>query len=349
MGAEDTSTQSHSIKSVALTGATGFVGKRLIPLLLDAGFNVRALTRRPQTLNHKNLTWVEGDLQNDTALTSLTKNVDAIIHMAGLVKALRRADFISVNDGGTENLIKALKTQAKENAGSKKEGRGSSAVKKTDGVQKPFFIHVSSLAAREPSLSHYAYSKHLSEQTVKDALPDGGYCIIRPPAVYGPGDEEFQKVLDPMLKLGLAPKAGFGDSRFSLIYVDDLARALIKALKAPPMADIYELDDFGHDQHHHGYNTGQLKNIVTSFSGRSVMTITMPKTLIYLLGYLGSLWAQLTRKPAMLTHKKAAEICHPNWVVNHQSLQSFMDQTSWSPSTTLEKGLAKTLGERSNI
>lgn len=320
------------IKCVALTGATGFVGKRLIPLLLAQGFHVRALTRRRQALSHDNLTWVEGDLNKIEALKSLTTNVDAIIHMAGLVKALNRVDFISVNDGGTNNLIQAVKDQL---------------VAAENNATAPYFIHVSSLAAREPHLSYYAYSKHLSEQTVTSQLAGLPHCIIRPPAVYGPGDEEFQKVVDPMLNLGLAPKAGFGVSRFSLIFVDDLANALIAALKAPPTTGLYELDDFGHDQNHQGYNTNQLKDIVASICGRSIKTITIPKALIYLLGYFGTLWAQITRKPSMLTHKKAGEICHPNWVINQKSQQSFMKQTNWKPSTSLEAGLAITLEDQS--
>ena len=95
---------------IALTGATGFVGKRFIEIALQMKMEVRALTRRPQ-VSMKGVTWIEGDLNNKTALGHLVKDIDTVIHMAGVVKALNWGGFKEVNIIGTRNLIEAFKNK----------------------------------------------------------------------------------------------------------------------------------------------------------------------------------------------------------------------------------------------
>ncbi|MDG1438150.1 MAG: NAD(P)H-binding protein, partial [Emcibacteraceae bacterium] len=78
-------------KTIALTGATGFVGGHLLHSLVSRGFIVKALTRRPQK-NIDNVTWISGDFENCSALKELLKDVDVIINVAGLVKAKNKND-----------------------------------------------------------------------------------------------------------------------------------------------------------------------------------------------------------------------------------------------------------------
>ncbi|MBK2451879.1 SDR family oxidoreductase, partial [Escherichia coli] len=150
---------------LAITGGTGFVGSTLIDLALARGHQVRALTRRPQP-TRDGVTWVEGALDTPDALAELTTGADAAIHVAGVVNAPSRDGFSRGNIDGTRAMVAAA-TGA--------------------GVER--FVQVSSLAAREPRLSAYGWSKAEADALVKAS--DLDWTIVRPPAVYGPGDMEM--------------------------------------------------------------------------------------------------------------------------------------------------------------
>ncbi|MCG8504139.1 MAG: SDR family NAD(P)-dependent oxidoreductase, partial [Sphingomonadales bacterium] len=142
-----------------MTGATGFIGRRLIRHLADRGARVSALTRRPQP-EQPGVRWVAGDLHDAGALARLVEGADVVIHAAGLVKARNRAEFEGVNVAGTENLLAAL------------AGHGAQAR----------LVLVSSMAAREPQLSDYAATKRAAEDAVR-ARAELDWSILRPPAV----------------------------------------------------------------------------------------------------------------------------------------------------------------------
>ena len=134
----------------------------------------------------------------------LVDGADAIIHVAGTISATNAAAFKKGNITGTLAMLAAA------TAG---------------GVQR--FVHVSSLAAREPKLSLYGGSKAKAEELVHSSGLD--WAIVRPPAVYGPGDKETLELFR-MAKLGLMLMPPKG--RVSLLHVDDLARLLL-VLAAP--------------------------------------------------------------------------------------------------------------------
>ena len=105
------------------------------------------------------------------------------------------------------------------------------------GVRR--FVHVSSLAAREPKLSLYGASKARAEELVRSSGLD--WVIVRPPAVYGPGDKETLELFR-MAKLGLMLMPPKG--RVSLIHADDLARLLLALADADaPSSIVIEADD----------------------------------------------------------------------------------------------------------
>ena len=139
---------------VALTGATGFVGGHLLELALGDNHSVRALTRRPQP-SRAGVTWVEGALDDPAALAALVTGADAVIHVAGVINA-DAAGFEAGNVTGTAAILGAAEQAV--------VGR---------------FVHVSSLAAREPTLSLYGGSKARSEALVS-ASPLSS-AIVRPP------------------------------------------------------------------------------------------------------------------------------------------------------------------------
>jgi nucleoside-diphosphate-sugar epimerase len=130
---------------IALTGASGFVGKALLRALLDAGYHVRALEHRSPLPTHPSLTTIHGSLDDAAIAGALVRDVDVVLHVGGLVLARRDADFFRVNTEATRTLATAARDA---------------------GVAR--FLFVSSLAAREPQLSAYAKSKYAAELLAGD-------------------------------------------------------------------------------------------------------------------------------------------------------------------------------------
>src|SRR5438105_3133565 len=180
-----------SLPTLAITGGTGFVGSHLLTAARAQGYQVRALTRgwRPP---QPGIVWVEGALDRPDSLIALCSEADAVIHIAGLINAPDRAGFEAVNVGGTAATLDAAHAA---------------------GIRR--FIHISSLAAREPELSDYGWSKARAERVVAASGLD--WTIVRPPAVYGPGDRETFELFR-MAKRGLVALPPGG--RFSVIHVE---------------------------------------------------------------------------------------------------------------------------------
>ena len=155
-------------QTIALTGATGFVGQHTLKLLLERGHSVRALYQQSQQKKHPNLTWVPGSLQNQNSLEELVSGADSVIHIAGVIKASSCAAFFEANEQGTANLVEAM----------------------SQVDRPPHLLHLSSLAAREPHLSAYAASKQAAEIVAQSYQDGEDTVVLRPSAVYGPGDME---------------------------------------------------------------------------------------------------------------------------------------------------------------
>jgi nucleoside-diphosphate-sugar epimerase len=296
------------VATIALTGGTGFVGQRLIPLLLAQGYDVRALTRQQQpTIEHLN--WVKGDLSNLTALQTLCTDCDTVIHLAGVIKAVSAADFDLGNVDGTTNMLRAASEL---------------------GMRR--FLHVSSLAARQPHLSDYCRSKAESEELVKSSGLD--WTILRPPGVYGPGDREtlalFKAATGPLLPIAA------GKQRMSWIYVDDLCAAIIAALAPSLRHEVIEVDDDAG-----GYTQRQFAIAIAKSVKGSPAIIALPKFIVLVAGAINHLIAKYQGRAAMLTPGKAREIFHRDWVVADRTLTRL---TGWHPHVTLEIGLKKTAG-----
>lgn len=289
---------------LAITGATGFVGGRLLELALEAGHEIRALTRRLQD-DREGISWIHGALDHPSSLNRLVEGVDAVIHVAGVINARNKAGFETGNVGGTAAMLAA-----------------------TEKARTPRFVHVSSLAAREPDLSMYGGSKARSEELVRaSSLP---HAIVRPPAVYGPGDKETLELFR-MAKAGivLLPPRG----RLSLIHVDDLGRLLL-ALCEPdaPSACLYEPDDGTAG----GWTHQQFAQALAAGFGRGAFAFSAPRMLI---SFGATIDRWLRGDEAKLTPDRAAYFCHPNWVADPART---VPPGIWRPEIPTAEGIAET-------
>jgi nucleoside-diphosphate-sugar epimerase len=291
-------------RTLAVTGGTGFVGQHLLRLALTQGYDVRALTRGWKPPEDE-IVWVEGALDRPDTLVKLCSGADAVVHIAGLISAPRADAFEKVNVGGTANMIDAAR-QA--------------------GVRR--FIHISSLAAREPKLSAYGASKAKSERLVAASGLD--WTIIRPPAVYGPGDKETFELFK-MARRGVVALPPGG--RFSLIHVEDLCRLILAVLEDPDSwSESYEPDDGreGGWQHRHFART------LGRVYGRRALTLAMPRPLLRLASGLDRL---LHRDKAKLTRDRVGYFCHPDW---SSAPEKRPPAHLWEPQVRTPAGLKQT-------
>lgn len=289
---------------IAITGATGFVGTHLLDAALGQGHSIHALTRRPQPPRDC-VEWVAGDLQDRSALERLVDGADALIHVAGTINAPNAAGFDKGNVQGTLAMLAAA------TAG---------------GVRR--FIHVSSLAAREPKLSLYGGSKARAEQLVHSSGLD--WAIVRPPAVYGPGDRETLELFR-MAKLGLMLMPPKG--RVSVIHADDLAQLLL-ALAGPsvPSNILIEADDGKPG----GWSHREFARALAAAVGTRPAILSSPGLLLRLAARIDQMWRG---EKAKLTTDRAAYFSHRNWVVEPKRA---CPPPLWQPRIETLEGLHQT-------
>jgi len=289
---------------LAITGGTGFVGAHVIDAALAAGHNVKALTRRDQPARD-GVEWISGALDDRDALERLVADADAVIHVAGVINAPDAKGFEAGNVAGTLAMLAAA------TAG---------------GVRR--FVHVSSLAAREPKLSLYGASKARAEALVEGSGLD--WAIVRPPAIYGPGDRETLELFKMASRgqIYMPPKG-----RLSLIHVDDLARLLLTLADADaPSRLVIEPDD-GQPG---GWTHREFGDALAKAVGVPARTISTPRFLLA----IGSRLDRLVRRDkAKLTPDRVAYFCHPDWVA---SPERAVPPGLWHPRVETNQGLAAT-------
>lgn len=304
------------VRCVAVTGASGFVGTTLVAALADRGWQVRALTRSRDAgrrLEHSGVQTILGSLSQPEALTELVAGADAVVHCAGAVRGAVYHDFTGVNVVGTENLLAAM------------------------GDRPLPLVALSSLAAREPELSDYACSKRAMETVLANARVSTATLVLRPPAVYGPGDRELKPLFDAFAR-GIAPLPGALDARVSLLYVDDLAAAIVAWLAAyERVSGVYEIGD-GEPG---GYSWEQVVATAERLLQRRIRRLRLPKTALAGFARINRRMGQWTGYAPMLTPGKLAELRHADWVCDNAPLQRVLD---WAPRTGLDSGLQQACG-----
>jgi nucleoside-diphosphate-sugar epimerase len=295
-----------------VTGASGFIGTHLLEQLCANGHTVRALTRAPnppKTIPGRCVTWITGALAEGRGLDRLLAGADAVIHCAGAVRGARPADFDTINVDGTRHLVDAA---ARAN------------------VER--LLLISSLSAREPELSMYANSKRRGEGALVGC--DLRWTIIRPPAVYGPGDKELTPLF-ALMRRGVAVTPGH-DGRFSLIYVDDLVRAMIAWLAAPDLAGrCLEIDDGTPG----GYDWAALIAAAEALFGGHVRHLPVPRALLAGVAAMNQLQARVLHRLPMLTPGKVRELFHRDWVCHTGDATQVLN---WTPEIRFADGLRLT-------
>jgi len=303
-------------KKIFITGASGFIGRQLCRRLLAGGHQVEVLIRPGQAHDARIL---EGCTQHSVALndrkglSQILAGFDQVIYCAGSVRGRKPEDFKAANIEGLEAILSAIKQQPRP----------------------PALLLISSLAASRPHVSDYAMSKFQGEQLLQ-AEPKLDWSIIRPPAVYGPGDTEMLPILK-MAKTGWLLHAGPSEQRVSLIHVDDLAEAVCACITAAPACrhKIFALDDGKTG----GYSWPELGRCV---SGRECHLLKLPVFLLRSAAVTNLGFSHLFGYAPMLTPGKVQELIQPDWLGDNSD---FIAATGWQPQIDLANGAARLLAK----
>ncbi len=215
--------------NVALTGASGYTGGRLLTALRARGDAVRVLVR-PRSitpaLREAGVTLVEGDLSDPAALARLVAGADALLHVAAVYRTAGHPDsyYRDVNLGGTERLLEAA-----AHAGLRRFVHTS-----TVGVHG----HVTQPPADEqaPIAPGDIYQATKAEAEAL-ALDFGARCglpvaVVRPGAIYGPGETRLLKLFRSIAR-GRYALVGSGQSFYHPVFIDDLVAGFLLALDHP--------------------------------------------------------------------------------------------------------------------
>jgi nucleoside-diphosphate-sugar epimerase len=291
--------------TIAITGATGFVGQAVLEQAAAQGLTIRALARTPQP-PRAGVEWVEGDLDDTVALARLVERAEAVIHIAGVVNAPDAAGFAAGNVVGTLNVVTAAMV-----AGT------------------PRFVHVSSLSAREPHLSQYGASKLKGERIAMASTLD--WTVVRPPAVYGPRDREMLELFR-FAKTGIVPLPPHG--RMAAIHVDDLARLLVALVPGGDEVShkLFEPDD-GRTG---GWSHKSFAKAIGWAVGKRITPLPLPAFALRAAARGDRL---LRRAAAKLTDDRVGYMCHPDWTVRAELRPP---AARWVPEIGTRDGLKAT-------
>jgi nucleoside-diphosphate-sugar epimerase len=282
--------------------------------LLEDGYRVKALTRRPdQALAADHLVQVMGTLESASALDELCDQSDCLVHLAGAIAGRSEQDFIRTNAVGTRNV--------------------SDAIERTNPGCR--LLYISSLAASCPSLSGYSHSKHLAENIVQSSHLE--WLILRPPAIYGPSDPALAPLWQALAR-GWLIQTGSDQARFSLLHVDDLCTAICHLLEAPwPREQTLCLDD-GHPD---GYAWRDISEIAANTGKHPVRTLKVPRKLLSLLALLNEQVSRFSGRVPMLSRGKVRELTHRDWVCR-DNMDSVLP--GWRPERALGEALTELPG-----
>jgi nucleoside-diphosphate-sugar epimerase len=315
---------------IFLTGTSGFLGSHTAEELVRRGHSVTALVRKSSQINHLKslpLKLVEGALPDCKLLKPFLEEADAVVHVAGIVKAKSPEEFFRINALGTQNLVQEILVASK----------------------KPkLFIYISTIAVHGPEdgsdfclpssvchpLSAYGKSKLRGEMALSAFQGKVRTIILRPPVLYGPRDQELLPLFKA-IRFGFAPLFGSGKNSLSLCYASDVARAIADLVEKPTDSDeIFCLDDGA------SHTWKSIVQTLSQMMKKKTLMIPIPPLLFKIAAGISQTSGKLMRRPVMFTLDKVKEMEQPDWVCGYEKLK---DRLGWNPQVSLTEGAEKTL------
>ena len=321
-----------------VTGASGFIGPRLVERLQQSGREVVCLVRgasKTDRLTPLGVRLVVGDVTQPDTLPPALENIDEVYHLAGQLHASTLDAYLAVNERGTANLAGACAAQS----------------------NPPVLVVVSSLAAAGPSLpdqplteadpprpfSMYGKSKLASEQAARKFAAEAPITIVRPPVVFGPGDRDgflmFQGIRRTRLHI-VPNKSGLP---LSLVHADDLSHAIALAgERGERLADSPGENDptglyYAADPSPSSW--AEVGRMAARGMGTRVLVVKTRKWPLLIPALAGDLLGKLTGKPSVFGMDKLREASATGWVCG---VGKASQQLGFAPGASLEERYAQT-------
>lgn len=207
--------------TVAVIGATGFVGRHIVPRLVEAGYAVvavsRAGARRPDWPSAVQTR--AADVETGRGLTEALRGADVVVHLVAIPRESGRRTFENVNVRGVERVLEAARA---------------------NGIGR--ILHLSALGVTGEPRFAYLSSKFRGEQLVRESGLE--WVVFRPSLLFGPGDGFFNLIKTTLTwwSPGIVAIPGHGRETFQPLHVDDLAQAVTAAVADPERTgSVYEL------------------------------------------------------------------------------------------------------------
>ncbi|PBQ32812.1 UDP-glucose 4-epimerase [Sphingobacteriaceae bacterium] len=319
--------------TILITGATGFIGQHLVKLSIEKGFAVHALVRKTSDVTfiknlganilYADLSSTKSILKVFLELTGLGLTVDYIIHAAALTKARSEKEFFDSNAKSTLHILAAIE-QAR--------------------LKLKKFIFISSLAASGPEnfgkliekdhdqpITQYGKSKLQAERIVRsfETIP---YLILRPTAVYGPGEKDLLSVFK-IVNRGINPSLGFNKQQLTFIYVKDLAELILAAVVSEQMNKTYFITDT------QIYDKADFATAIARFIDKKVLNVKLPLTLVKGISFFAENISSAFGKQSPLTLEKYKELTAQSWNCN---VADTFKELNYTPVYSLEEGIKET-------
>ncbi|MDY4626203.1 MAG: NAD(P)-dependent oxidoreductase [Prevotella sp.] len=326
------------MKKILITGASGFIGSAIVNKALDLGMEVWAAVRHSsskQYLQDKRINFIELDLSSTQQMTQALSKLrfDYVVHAAGLTKALRQADFFSVNTEGTKHLVEALKNSNQELQrfvymsslsvfGAIKEQMPYQPIKETDTPR--------------PNTA-YGKSKWEAEKFL-DGLEEAGYdlpyVILRPTGVYGPREHDYY-MMAKSIKEHVDFAAGWKRQDITFVYVDDVVQAVFLALDHGKKGRKYFLSDGN------VYQSSTFSNLIHQELGCPWwIRVKAPIALLHVICKVCDAWGHLTGRLTALNNDKYNILRQRNWRCD---IRPAVDELGFKPQWDLARGVRETI------
>jgi nucleoside-diphosphate-sugar epimerase len=323
----------------AVTGASGFIGRRLSLALAARGWDVRSIVRRPAveidrmdgpgaTDRASGPRWLPIDYAEPAMLADAVSGADVVFHAAGVTRASRPRDFEVANVDLTRRVASAAAA---------------------GGVGR--FVLISSQAASGPAnarispvtegmipgpIDAYGRSKLEAERVVaaRELVGTLPFTILRPAAVYGPGDRDFREMFR-LARRGVALHPGNRDRWISIIHVTDLVDGIIRAGTGSTARNrAYFL---ANDE---PVQWGQLFRMAAAVAGRALaLDVNIPQRLVDVAAHVGNLHGRISGRATLLTTEKV-RLSKPSFWICSSALAR--RELGFAPAIGLEEGLRET-------
>ena len=319
--------------AILITGASGFIGKHLVKLAIDKGFAVHALVRKTSNITaikslganilFGEITSTKSILKVFKELNDVGLSFDYIIHAAALTKAKTEKEFFDINTKSTLHLLSAVEQS---------------------GIRLKKFVFISSLAASGPEdlgkiiekdhdqpITFYGKSKLQAERIVKsfETVP---HIILRPTAVYGPGEKDLLSVFKIVNK-GINPSLGFNKQELTFIYVKDLAELIMAAVISDQENKTYFITD------NSIYNKTAFASAISKFIEKKVVNVHLPLMLVKGISFFAQNISNFFGKQSPLTLEKYKELTAQSWNCN---VADTFKELNYTPVYSLEEGIKET-------